>query len=152
MKARHKRLGFVIGGLVTLVVAAGLILFALQSNINLFFSPSQIANNEAPSGTTFRLGGMVKKDSLKREADGLTVQFVVTDTARDVLVAYKGILPDLFREGQGVVAQGKLEGGIFKADQVLAKHDETYMPPEAADAIKKAQETNQKLSGSVVSK
>ena len=95
---------------------------------------------------------MVKKESLKRQADGLTVDFIVTDTAKDIPVRYKGILPDLFREGQGVVAQGKLEGSTFMAEQVLAKHDETYMPPEAADAIKKAQDTNKKVGASVVTK
>ena len=151
MKARHKRLAIVVGGVMAVSIAAVLILNALNSNINLFFSPSEVAENKAPRDKGFRIGGMVKKDSLKRQPDGITVHFVVTDTAKDLTVSYTGILPDLFREGQGVVAQGKLgPDGLFRAEQVLAKHDETYMPPEAADAIKKAQETKQKMGASVI--
>jgi cytochrome c-type biogenesis protein CcmE len=105
-----------------------------------FFSPSQIAAGEAPKDRAFRVGGMVETGTLKRQADGLTVQFVVTDTAQSVPVVYKGILPDLFREGKGVVAEGRLGGdGVFRASQVLAKHDENYMPPEAAHAVEQAQ-------------
>ena len=140
MKPRHKRLAMVAGGVVALAVAVGLVLNAFQSNLVFFFSPSQVAAKEAPVDRTFRLGGMVETGSLKRLPDGLTVQFVVTDTAQKIPVQYTGILPDLFKEGKGVVAQGKLDGsGLFKASEVLAKHDENYMPPEAAEAIAKAQ-------------
>ncbi len=121
-------------------LAVGFMLLALQENINLFFSPSQVAAGEAPVGHTFRLGGLVEEGSLSRENDGLTVHFVVTDTAEKIPVVFTGILPDLFREGQGIIALGKLEGeGVFRADEVLAKHDENYMPPEVADAISSAQ-------------
>jgi cytochrome c-type biogenesis protein CcmE len=147
MKARHKRLGLVVAGLAALAIAATLVLNAFRSNLVFFFSPSQIAANEAPIGRSFRIGGMVEKGSLKRATDGLTVNFVVTDTAKTIPVVYKGILPDLFKEGKGVVAQGRLEkDGTFHADEVLAKHDENYMPPEAAEAVKHAQETNAKVS------
>ena len=123
-------------------LAVGFMLLALQENINLFFSPSQVAAGEAPMGHTFRLGGLVEEGSLSRENDGLTVHFVVTDTAEKIPVVFTGILPDLFREGQGIIALGKLEGGgVFRADEVLAKHDENYMPPEVADAISTAQGT-----------
>lgn len=140
MKSRYKRAGFIVAGLAGIAVAAVLILSALQSNINLFFSPTQVVANEAPKDRTFRLGGLVKEGSVEREDDGLTVHFMVTDNAETVKVTYTGILPDLFQEGQGVVAQGKLAaaGGAFMADEVLAKHDETYMPPEVADALEKA--------------
>ena len=140
MKPRHKRLAMVAGGVVALAVAVGLVLNAFQSNLVFFFSPSQVAAKEAPVDRTFRLGGMVETGSLKRLPDGLTVQFVITDTAQKIPVQYTGILPDLFKEGKGVVAQGKLDAsGLFKASEVLAKHDENYMPPEAAEAIAKAQ-------------
>lgn len=140
MKPRHKRLALVAVALAGLGVAAALILNAFRSNLVFFFSPSQVYSKEAPVAKKFRLGGLVEKGSLQREADGLTVEFIVTDTAKDLHVRYTGILPDLFREGQGVVAQGKLgDDGIFYADEVLAKHDEKYMPPEVADALKKAQ-------------
>ncbi|WP_291994370.1 cytochrome c maturation protein CcmE [Candidatus Accumulibacter sp. ACC003] len=136
MKPRHKRLALIVGGLVILGVAAMLVLNAFQSNLVFFFSPTQVAAGEAPSGKSFRIGGMVKEGSLQRQADGVTMRFVVTDTDQEMTVAYRGILPDLFREGKGVVAQGKLgEGGIFAASEVLAKHDENYMPPEAAKAV-----------------
>jgi len=139
MKARHRRFLWIGGGVTLLGVAAALVLSAFQSNLVFFFTPSQIAANEAPHGRAFRIGGMVVEKSLKREADGLTVHFEVTDTAKTVPVVYKGILPDLFKEGKGVVAQGKLEGdGSFHATEVLAKHDENYMPPAAADAVNKA--------------
>ncbi|HHJ80258.1 MAG TPA: cytochrome c maturation protein CcmE [Candidatus Tenderia electrophaga] len=141
MKARHKRMMFIVLGLVAVTAIAALILNALQSNINHFFSPTEVVANEAPKDRTFRLGGLVEVDSVKREDDGLTVHFNVTDNAEVVTVKYTGILPDLFSEGQGVVAQGKLStAGIFEAEEVLAKHDETYMPPEVADALEKAEE------------
>lgn len=139
MKPRHRRLAAVVGGLALLGVAAALVLNAFQSNLVFFFSPTQVAAKEAPLDKTFRLGGMVRDGSLKRRADGLTVDFVVTDTAKDIPVTYTGILPDLFKEGKGVVTQGRLgPDGVFRASEVLAKHDENYMPPEAADALKKA--------------
>ena len=140
MKPRHKRFVLVGGGVAALAVAAGLVLSAFQKNLVFFFTPSQIAANEAPIGKSFRIGGMVEKGSLKREADGVTVQFVVTDTAKSVRVSYRGLLPDLFKEGKGVVAQGRLSpDGVFRADEVLAKHDENYMPPEAKHAVEQAQ-------------
>jgi cytochrome c-type biogenesis protein CcmE len=140
MKPRHRRLMFVALGLVLLGVTAALVLNAFRSNLVFFYSPTQVADKEAPVNKTFRLGGLVEKGSLKRLPDGLTVSFVVTDTGKSIPVRYKGILPDLFKEGKGVVAQGRLEAdGIFQAQEVLAKHDENYMPPEAADAIAKAQ-------------
>ena len=139
MKPRHKRLAIIAAGVAALAVAAALVLNAFQSNLVFFFSPSQIVAGEAPKDRAFRVGGMVQAGSLKRLGDGLTVEFVVTDTAKSIPVTYKGILPDLFREGKGVVAQGKIEGdGVFHASEVLAKHDENYMPPEAADAVNKA--------------
>jgi cytochrome c-type biogenesis protein CcmE len=139
MKPRHKRLILAASGLAALAVAAGLVLAAFQKNLVFFFTPSQIAANEAPAGRTFRVGGLVEKGSVKREADGVTVRFVVTDTAKSVTVAYRGTLPDLFREGKGVVAQGRLEpDGVFRAGEVLAKHDENYMPPEAQHALEQA--------------
>lgn len=137
MKPRHKRLALIGVGLAGLGVAAALVLNAFQNNLVFFFSPTQVAAKEAPTQKTFRIGGLVQQGSLKREDDGLTVRFVVTDLKNSMPVVYQGILPDLFKEGKGVVAQGKLNAdGIFHADQVLAKHDENYMPPEAADAIK----------------
>jgi cytochrome c-type biogenesis protein CcmE len=140
MKPRHRRLILIVVGLALLAVTAALVLNAFRSNLVFFFSPSQVADKEAPIDKTFRLGGMVEKGSLKRLPDGLTVEFMVTDTAKTIPVRYKGILPDLFREGKGVVAQGRLGAdGTFHASEVLAKHDENYMPPEAADAIAKAQ-------------
>ena len=149
MKPRHKRLAMVAGGVVALAVAVGLVLNAFQSNLVFFFSPSQVVAKEAPVDRTFRLGGMVETGSLKRLPDGLTVQFMVTDTAQKIPVQYTGILPDLFKEGKGVVAQGKLDGaGLFKASEVLAKHDENYMPPEAAEAIAKAQKGELPAKGS----
>jgi cytochrome c-type biogenesis protein CcmE len=117
--------------------AAALALTAFNKNLMFFFSPSQVAAGEAPTNRSFRVGGMVKDNSLARDQDGLTVRFVVHDNAKEVTIAYKGILPDLFREGQGIVAQGKLStDGVFIADEVLAKHDENYMPPEVAAAMK----------------
>ena len=124
-------------------IAAALVLSAFQKNLVFFFTPSQVAANEAPQGRTFRIGGMVVRGSLKRE--GVNVEFTVTDTAKSMRVTYRGQLPDLFREGKGVVAQGQLGAdGMFRASEVLAKHDENYMPPEAADAVKRAQQTVQR--------
>ena len=140
MKPRHKRAAIIAGGLAALGLAAYFVLNAFESNLVFFFTPSQIASGEAPKNRTFRVGGMVKNGSVKR--DNLTVSFVVTDTAKEVAVSYTGILPDLFREGKGVVAQGKLGAdGQFTATEVLAKHDENYMPPEAQHAVDQAQKT-----------
>lgn len=144
MKARHKRLMLIVVGLATLGLAAWLVLAAFQKNLVFFFTPTQILAGEAPHGSSFRMGGMVEQGSVKRQADGVTVAFVVTDTAQSIRVHYRGILPDLFREGKGVVAQGKLgKDQVFLADEVLAKHDENYMPPDAAYALKKGKEANQ---------
>jgi cytochrome c-type biogenesis protein CcmE len=139
MKPRHKRLALIGAGLAALGVAAALILNAFQSNLVFFFSPSQVAAHQAPEGRSFRIGGLVQPGSVQREVDGVGVRFVVTDTAHDIAVVYGGMLPDLFKEGKGVVALGQLSGdGVFHAQEVLAKHDENYMPPEAADAVEKA--------------
>ncbi len=136
MKTRHKKLALIGGALAILGIIAALVLNALNSNIALYISPTDVAAGKAPQGKAFRIGGMVKEGSVSREADGVTIRFVVTDTEKDIPVNYKGILPDLFKEGKGVVAQGKLnEGGTFVASEVLAKHDENYMPPEAAKAV-----------------
>ncbi|RVT53910.1 cytochrome c maturation protein CcmE [Rubrivivax albus] len=141
MKPRTKRALAIVAGVATLGVATALVLNAFQSNLVFFFSPSQVASNEAPKDRAFRIGGMVEDGSLQRDPNGLTVRFVVTDTAKTVPVTYTGMLPDLFSEGKGVVAQGKLgPDGVFVADQVLAKHDENYMPPEAAEALAKAKQ------------
>ena len=146
MKPRHKRLAIIVAGVVALAVAAALVLNAFQSNLVFFFSPSQIAAGEAPKDRAFRVGGMVQAGSLKRLGDGLTVEFIVTDTAKNIPVTYKGILPDLFREGKGVVAQGRLgPDGVFRASEVLAKHDENYMPPEAAHALEQAAKAQRSL-------
>ena len=147
MKTRHKRLA-IVGGLVVAVGAiAALVLNAFQSNLVFFYSPSQVVAREAPSGRTFRIGGLVEAGSVK--VDGTHVQFVVTDSAQSVPVRYTGILPDLFKEGKGVVAQGQLQGDVFVAREVLAKHDENYMPPEAAEALAKAQHGDPKLGKSL---
>ena len=139
MKPRHKKLAFITLGLSALAVAAALVLNAFQSNLVFFFSPSQVAANEAPIGKRFRIGGLVEEGSIQRHESGLTVNFAVTDSAESIPVVYTGILPDLFKEGKGVVAQGKISAnGIFEADEVLAKHDENYMPPEAAMALEQA--------------
>jgi len=151
MKPRQKRIAMVAGGLAALAVAAALVLSAFQQNLVFFFTPSQVAANEAPQGKTFRIGGMVETGSVKRQPDGLTVRFMVTDTAKSIPVEYRGALPDLFREGKGVVAQGRVGAdGMFVANEVLAKHDENYMPPEAADAVKRAHETSRKAAQTVV--
>ena len=139
MKPRHKRFAFIAAGVAALALAAYLVLGAFEKNLVFFFTPTQVAANEAPVGRTFRVGGLVERGSVKRQPDGVTVQFVVTDTAKSIPVAYRGVLPDLFREGKGVVTQGRLApDGVFQASEVLAKHDENYMPPEAADALRKA--------------
>jgi cytochrome c-type biogenesis protein CcmE len=139
MKPRQKRFLYIAIALAAVGVAVGLVLYALRGNVNLYFTPTQVFNNEVPKNRSFRIGGLVEEGSIRRETDGLTTNFIITDTNKKIPVVYKGILPDLFKEGKGVVAQGKLEAnGIMVADEVLAKHDENYMPPEAADAIKKA--------------
>jgi cytochrome c-type biogenesis protein CcmE len=144
MKPRHKRLALIVAGLAGLGIAAALVLNAFRSNLVFFYTPSQVLAREAPVGRTFRLGGLVEKGSLHR--DGVDVSFRVTDTLRTVNVRYHGILPDLFKEGKGVVAQGQLApDGVFAASEVLAKHDENYMPPEAADALKRAAAANEKI-------
>lgn len=148
MKPRHKRLALAGGVLVAVGAIAALVLNAFQSNLVFFYTPSQIAAHEAPVNRTFRIGGMVETGTVKR--DGLQVNFVVTDTAKTVPVRYEGILPDLFKEGKGVVAQGQLKDGVFVAREVLAKHDENYMPPEAAEALKRAQDGKSKLGESLV--
>ncbi len=143
MKPRHKRIALIAGGLAAIGIASAFVLNALDSNIALYVTPSEIADGKAPQGKAFRIGGMVREGSLKR--DNLTVHFVITDTAKDIPVAYTGILPDLFKEGKGAVIQGRLDdAGLFTATEVLAKHDENYMPPEAQAAVdqaKKAQKT-----------
>ncbi len=147
MKPRHKKLALIGGLLAAVGVAAALVLNAFQSNLVFFFSPTQVASNEAPTARTFRLGGLVEAGSLK--VDGTQVQFVITDTARSVPVRFEGILPDLFKEGKGVVAQGQLHDGVFVAREVLAKHDENYMPPEAAEALERAKYGDPKLAESM---
>ena len=143
MKPRQKRFVFIVVIVAALAAAVGLVLNALDKNVSLYFTPTQVYNKEAPQGRSFRIGGLVEEDSVKREKDGLTVSFVVTDRHKSMPVVYKGILPDLFKEGKGVVAQGKIgPDGVMHADEVLAKHDENYMPPEAADALKKAETAN----------
>jgi cytochrome c-type biogenesis protein CcmE len=143
VKPRHKRLAAIALGLVALGIATALVLTAFEQNLVFFFTPSQVAAQEAPQGRTFRIGGMVEKGSVQRE--GVQVRFMVTDTAKSIPVVYSGALPDLFREGKGVVAQGQLGAdGVFRAREVLAKHDENYMPPEAAHAVEKAQKTLQR--------
>ena len=150
MKRRHKRIGIIIAGLAGLSLAAFLALSAFQNNLVFFFSPTQVAAKEAPVNRTFRIGGLVEEGTLKRDGDGLTVRFTVTDTASSIPVVYKGILPDLFKEGRGCVAQGRLgNDGVFLAEEVLAKHDENYMPPEAGEAIDKAKHAKE-ASKSVV--
>ncbi len=139
MKPRTERALWIVAALAGLGVAAALVLNAFRSNLVFFFTPTQVSAHEAPRDRAFRLGGLVEAGSIARDKDGLTVRFRVTDTAQTIPVVYVGILPDLFREGKGVVAQGRLgPDGIFKASEVLAKHDENYMPPEAAEALRKA--------------
>ncbi len=143
MKPRQKRFVFIAVAVAALSLAVGLVLYALKNNVSLYFTPTQVYNNEAPQGRSFRIGGLVEEGSVQREKDGLTVKFVITDKHKSIPVIYKGILPDLFKEGKGVVAQGKVEAdGMMHAEEVLAKHDENYMPPEAADALKKGETAN----------
>ena len=144
MKPRHKRAAIIVGGLAAVGIAAALVLNALNSNIALYVTPTEVAAGKAPKGQAFRIGGLVKEGSVKR--DNITVHFIVTDTVRDIPVAYTGILPDLFREGKGAVVQGKLGAdGQFVASEVLAKHDENYMPPEAQHAVDQAQQAGKTL-------
>ena len=146
MKPRHKRIAIIAAGLAALAVAAALVLNAFRSNLVFFFSPSQVVANEAPRGKAFRIGGLVEAGSVKRADDGLTVRFKVTDTAQTIPVVFTGILPDLFKEGKGAVAQGRLGAdGVFMATEVLAKHDENYMPPDAAHAIEQAQKAQKSV-------
>ena len=143
MKRRHKRVIFIACCLAALGLAAWLVLAAFKNNLVFFFSPTQVAAKEAPQGRTFRIGGLVQDGTLKRDTDGLTIRFTVTDTANTIPVVYKGILPDLFKEGRGCVAQGKVgSDGVFYADQIMAKHDENYMPPEAAKALEQGKDLN----------
>ena len=153
MKPRHKRIALIVAGLAVLGIAATLVLNAFRSNLVFFFTPTQVAAHEAPQGRHFRIGGLVEKGSVKRQPDGVTVRFVVTDTAKSVPVMFTGILPDLFKEGKGVVAQGKLGAdGVFAASEVLAKHDENYLPPEAADAVERAHKAMQESQKTLVEK
>lgn len=147
MKSRHRKLALITLVVVALGVAVALVLNAFNSNLVFFFSPSQIADGEAPANRAFRIGGLVEVGSIKRHADGLTTSFVVTDTAKSIPVIYTGILPDLFKEGKGVVAEGSLgSDGRFIARQVLAKHDENYMPPEAAHSLEQAAKAQQTVA------
>ncbi len=148
LKTRHKRFALAGGLLVAVAAIVALVLNAFQSNLVFFYSPTQIAAKEAPAGRTFRVGGLVQPGSVKM--DGTKIQFIITDSAQTIAVRYEGILPDLFKEGKGVVAQGQLKDGVFVAREVLAKHDENYMPPEAADALYKAQHGDPKYGKSVV--
>jgi len=142
MKPRHQRFVWIIAGLATLGVASALVLNAFRSNLVFFFTPTQVRAQEAPQGRPFRIGGLVEAASLRREPSSLTVRFRVTDTAQTIPVAYTGLLPDLFKEGKGVVAQGTLgSDGVFRATEVLAKHDENYMPPMAKAAVDQARQT-----------
>ncbi|MBS1141358.1 MAG: CcmE/CycJ protein [Proteobacteria bacterium] len=140
MKSRHKKLALIGGALAIIGIIAALVLNALNSNIALYITPTEVAAGKAPKDKLFRIGGLVKEGSISRQADGVTISFAITDTEKEIPVAYKGILPDLFKEGKGAVAQGKLNAeGTFMATEVLAKHDENYMPPEAAKAVDDAQ-------------
>jgi len=150
MKARHKRMAFIFAGLAGLALAAGLVLNALNSNLALYISPTDVLAGNAPKDQAFRLGGMVVEDSLEREDDGLTVHFKVTDSANTIPVVFTGILPDLFEEGQGVVAQGRMQNGVFNATEVLAKHDENYMPPEVAEMMEEGEKLKAQQAVEVV--
>jgi len=151
MKPRQKRFVFIAIGVAALAIAAGMVLKALKGNLAYFYSPSQVISKEAPLGKNMRLGGLVEEGSLRREDDGLTVHFLVTDLVQMVPVVYTGILPDLFREGQGVVAQGRLSAdGTFHAEEVLAKHDATYMPPEVSEMLENSRQTSKQTSTSLI--
>ncbi|MRW94889.1 cytochrome c maturation protein CcmE [Duganella sp. FT80W] len=143
MKSRHKRLALIGAGLALLALAAWLISSAFQKNLVFSVTPTEMLS-QPQSGRSVRMGGLVEKGSLRRNGDGVTVDFIITDLAQSVPVRYSGILPDLFKEGKGAVVQGKLEGGVFVATEVLAKHDENYMPPDAARALKQAAEAKEK--------
>lgn len=151
MTPRRKRFTLILVGLVALGMAVALILNAFKSNLVFFFTPTQVAQGQVPQGRSFRIGGLVETKTVRRETDGLTIHFVITDTVHRVPVTYKGILPDLFKEGKGAVAQGRLDAeGTFIASEVLAKHDENYMPPEAAEALAKAKATGAQSTGTLV--
>ena len=138
MKPRHKRIAIILGGLASLAIAAVFVLKALDSNIALYVTPTDVFAGKSPQGKAFRMGGLVKQGSIQR--DGMATHFIMTDTAKEIPVTYTGILPDLFRDGKGAIVQGRLGAdGLFTASEVLAKHDENYMPPEAAEALRKAQ-------------
>ncbi len=150
MKPRQKRAVYIVLAIAAVGLAVGLVLNALKDNVSLYFTPTQVFNKEAPQDRSFRIGGLVEEGSIRREKDGLTVHFMITDLHQKLPVVYKGILPDLFKEGKGVVAQGKMEAdGLMHASEVLAKHDENYMPPEAADALKKAEAANAAAASAV---
>jgi len=136
MKARQKRFVFIVVALAAVALASVLVVKALRSNITYYYSPSQVVGGEAPADQPFRIGGMVVRGSLQRDPDSIRVRFKVTDNQEQYEVIYDGILPDLFSEGQGAVARGRLGDGVFVAEEVLAKHDESYMPPEVADSMK----------------
>lgn len=138
MTPRRKRAIWIIGALIALALVTFFVVNAFRQNLVFFYTPTQVTAGEAPEGRAFRIGGMVVEKSLVRAADGVTIQFGVTDTDKVIPVRYRGILPDLFKEGKGVVAEGRWENGVFTASEVLAKHDENYMPPEAQDAVNKA--------------
>lgn len=143
MKPRHKRLALIVGAVVVLGVAVALVLNAFRSNLVFFYTPTQIVRGEAPKDRAFRIGGLVKTGSLRRH--DIVAHFIVTDTVNEIAVSYRGILPDLFKEGRGVVAEGKLANGQFAASEVLAKHDENYMPPEAKAAVDQAKQAARTL-------
>jgi len=144
MKPRHRRAVLIVAGVAVVGIAAALILSAFRQNLVFFYTPSDVVANKVPANQTFRVGGLVESGSLKRE--GVRVTFRVTDTAKTITVSYDGILPDLFREGKGVVAEGKIDsGGMFHASEVLAKHDENYMPPDAAHALEQAEKARRTL-------
>ncbi len=152
MKPRQKRFTYIAIALVALGAAVGLVLYALKSTVSLYFTPTQVYNKEAPQGRSFRIGGLVEPGSVKRQDKEVTVHFSITDNAHSMPVIYKGILPDLFKEGKGVVAQGKIESdNVFHAEEVLAKHDENYMPPEAQDALDKAAKAKAAAGGAAAS-
>lgn len=147
MKARHKKLYFILFAVIGLSVATLLVLNAFSNNIVYFYSPSEVLEGKAPTGKTFRVGGLVKEGSIQRSNNSLDISFTITDNSTDIDVVYQGLLPDLFREGQGVIAEGTLVNQkLFKAKQILAKHDENYMPPEVAAALKKSKENNNTYS------
>ncbi len=139
MTRKQRRLGVVLLGLTMLGISAALVLNAFEDSIVFFYSPTDLVTKDVPRDKRLRIGGLVQQGSVRRDADGVTVRFGVTDTANTVQVVFRGLLPDLFREGQGIIAEGRFEGAAgFRADEILAKHDENYMPPEVADALKKA--------------